>query len=258
MAFTSASVIPWTRIKALSFDIYGTLVDWEGGIASTARATALGPHLPPDHKTLMLGIQKQDVQTQRENPTMKQSAIIAEGLRQYAKELGIVEKGQLTQEQVDEAVLDYGGRIGEYPAFEDTVEAIGKLGKRFKLFPLTNVDNASWAETLKGPLKGCHFDACYTAEDIGCYKPDLKNFHYLLDHLKSDFDIEQGDLVHVAQSLFHDHRPAGEMQMQSVWVDRKGIMGEQGGDAQTEYGFQMRVESLGELAAIVEAAFGDS
>ncbi|KAK4547417.1 hypothetical protein LTR36_001073 [Oleoguttula mirabilis] len=258
MAFSTAANMPWTRIKALSFDIFGTLVDWEGGIATSARATALGPYLPKEHKELMLGIEKHDTTVQRENPTMKQSDVIAEGLRRYAKELKVVEDGKLTQEEVNEAAKQYGGRIGEYPAFPDTVEAIQKLGKHYKLIPLTNVDNASFKQTLSGPLNGCHFDAYYTAEDIGSYKPDLKNFRYLLDHLKKDFGVEQAELCHVAQSLFHDHGPASQMQMQSVWVDRKGFMGGDNENAQAKFAFQLRVESLGELAAIVDAAFGDS
>lgn len=258
MAFSTAANMPWTRIKALSFDIYGTLVDWEGGIATSARDTALGPYLPDDHKELMLGIEKHDTTVQRESPTMKQRDIIAEGLRRYAKELKVVEDGKLTQDQVDEAAKQYGSRIGGYPAFSDSVDAIQKLGKHYKLIPLTNVDNASFEQTLSGPLKGCHFDAIYTAEDIGSYKPDLKNFHYLLDHLKQDFGVEQAELCHVAQSLFHDHGPASQMQMQSVWVDRKGFMGGDNENAQDKFAFQLRVESLGELAAIVDAAFGES
>lgn len=262
MAFSTAANIPWTRIKALSFDIYGTLVDWEGGIASSARATALGPYLPKDHKDLMLGIEKHDTAVQRENPGMKQSDVIAEGLRRYATELNIVSDGnKLTQAQVDEAAKEYGGRIGSYPAFEDTVSAIQKLGRHYKLIPLTNVDNSSFSRTLSGPLKGCHFDAIYTAEDIGSYKPDPGNFRYLLEHVKADFGVQQAELVHVAQSLWHDHGPARDMQMQSVWVDRKGVMGNPDGgaegDPQMEFAYQLRVESLGELAAIVGAAFGD-
>jgi len=252
MAFTTAANIPWTRVKVLSFDIYGTLVDWEGGIASSARATTLGPHLPKDHKDLMLGIEKHDVTVQREHPTMKQRDVIAEGLRRYVKELKIVENGKLSQEQVDEACKEYGSKIGTYPAFPDTIEAIQKLAKHYKLVPLTNVDNESFKGTLTGPLKGCHFDACYTAEDIGSYKPDLKNFHYLLDHVKSDFGCTQDEIVHVAQSLFHDHEPANKMQLDSVWVDRKGLMGGEVENAQVKFGYQMRVESLSELATIVD------
>lgn len=85
MAFTTAANIPWSRIKALSFDIYGTLIDWEGGIAQTARATALGPHLPKDHKQLMLDIEKHDTTVQKQHPNWKQTDVIAEGLRRYAK-----------------------------------------------------------------------------------------------------------------------------------------------------------------------------
>lgn len=258
MAFTSAANIPWTRVKALSFDIYGTLVDWEGGIVDSARATSLGPYLAPDRRQLLLDIERHDTAVQREQPTLLQRDVIAEGLRRYAKELKVVEEGKLTQQQVEEACKDYGGRIGTYPAFEDTVEAIQRLGKHYKLIPLTNVDNQSFSATLSGPLKGCDFDAIYTAEDIGSYKPDVKNFHYLLDHLKKDFGIEQADLVHVAQSLFHDHGPAKDLHLSSVWVDRKGFMGGEVEDSQTKFAYQLRVETLGELANIVDRAFGET
>ncbi|KAK3114020.1 hypothetical protein LTR53_008091 [Teratosphaeriaceae sp. CCFEE 6253] len=258
MAFTNASNVPWTRIKALSFDIFGTLVDWEGGIDASARATALGPYLPPDRKQFLLDIEQHDTTVQRENPTMLQSRVIAEGLKRYAAQLGVVASGKLTQDQVGQACEEYSGKIGDYPAFPDTVKAIQRLAKHYKLFPLTNVDNASFARTMAGPLKGCDFAAIYTAEDIGSYKPEHKNFHYLLDHIKRDFGVEKGDLCHVAQSLFHDHRPAGELQLLSVWVDRQGAMGGETEDAQVKFHFQLRVETLEELADIVDAAFGSS
>ncbi|KAK4957728.1 hypothetical protein LTR10_005695 [Elasticomyces elasticus] len=260
MAFTTASNIPWTRVKALSFDIFGTLVDWEGGIDDSMRATALGPYLPKDRQQRMLDIERHDTAIQRDNQTMLQRDIIAEGLRRYAAELKIVDNGHLTQDQVEEACKQYGGRIGSYPAFPDTIDAINRLGKHYKLIPLTNVDNQSFDDTLSGPLSGCRksFSAVYTAEDIGSYKPSQKNFDYLLDHLKSDFGIEKGDLVHVAQSLFHDHGPATKNQLMSVWVDRGGDMGGEIEGAQEKFGFQMRVQTLGELAEIVDAAFGST
>lgn len=249
--------LPWKQIKALSFDIYGTLVDWENGIAQAARATALGPYLPKDHKELMLSIERHDTTVQKEYPTMKQTGIIAEGLRRYAKELKIVEDGHLSQDQVEQAAKTYGGKIGEYPAFKDTVAAIQSLRKRYKLIPLSNVDRESFQVTLDGPLKGINFDAIYTAEDIGSYKPDLRNFHYLLEHVKSDFGVEKDQLCHVAQSLFHDHGPAKQIGLQGVWVDRKGIMGnpEAVDNAQERFGFKLKVDTLGELADIVEKAF---
>ena len=249
-----ASPIDWTSVKALSFDIFGTLVDWESGIYDAARASAVGPYLPSRSETLN-GIDDHDVEIQSQNPTMLQCDVIAEGLRRYAKDLGIVADGKLSQDEVDQASKEYGAKIGEYPAFDDTIKAIQTLGERFKLIPLTNVDRESFSRTLAGPLKGCHFDAIYTAQDIGSYKPDLKNFHYLFEHAKSDLGIEKQDLVHVAQSLFHDHRPAKKLDIPSVWVDRKGLIGEKAHGGSEEFGYKLRVETLGELAAIVEEAF---
>lgn len=163
-----ASTIDWTSIKALSFDIYGTLVDWESGIYNAARVSAVGPYLPSRSETLN-GIDDHDVEVQSQNPTMLQSEVIAEGFRRYVKDLGIVADGKLSQDEVDQASKEYGAKIGEYPAFDDTIKAIQTLGKRFKLIPLSNVDRESFSQTLAGPLKGCHFDAVYTAQDIGNY-----------------------------------------------------------------------------------------
>jgi 2-haloalkanoic acid dehalogenase type II len=204
----------------------------------------------------MLDIEKHDTTVQHENPTMRQTDIIAEGLRRYAAELKVVEDGKLTQDEVEQACKEYGGKIGEYPAFPDTVEAMQRLGKHYKLIPLSNVDHKSFDVSLAKALKGVHFDAIYTAEDIGSYKPDPRNFQYLLDHVKSDFGVEKDELCHVAQSLFHDHRPARKFDIQSVWVDRKGFMGGEVGDhPQEQFGYQLKVDSLGELADIVEEAF---
>src|ERR1700760_1867498 len=148
-----SSEIPWKKIKALSFDIYGTLLDWENGIAQTARATALGPYLPKDHKQFMLEIEEHDVAVQREYPSMHQSDVIAEAMKRYAKDLKIVENGSLTQEQVEDACKKYGGSIPDYPAFPDTVAAIQRLGKHFKLVPLSNVDRKSFGKALDTTLK---------------------------------------------------------------------------------------------------------
>lgn len=254
--------IDWTSVKALSFDIYGTLIDWESGIYAAASSSALGPFLP-SRATALAGIDKHDVAVQSEHPTMLQSDVIAEGLRRYAAELRLVVDGKLSQDEVDAAAKEYGSKIGEYPAFEDTVGAICTLGKRFKLIPLSNVDRASFQRTLDGPLKGCNFDAIYTAQDIGSYKPDLRNFRYLLEHAGADFGVVageskgegKGELVHVAQSLFHDHRPAKKVGLRSVWVDRKGLIGEKTHGGLEDAGYELRVESLGELAGIVEEAF---
>ena len=65
------------------------------------------------------------------------------------------------------------------------------------------------------------FDAVYTAEDIGSYKPTAHNFEYLLAHLKADLGLEQADILHTAQSLFHDHAPACDFGLATAWIDRR-------------------------------------
>ena len=250
-----SSTIPWTQVKALSFDIYGTLVDWEKGMATAALATSLGPYLPQIHQELMDGIHKHEYALHRETPTMLQTKVTAEALRRMAQDLKVVQNGYLTEDQVEEATQEYAKHMGDVPAFPDTVAAIQSLGRRYKLIPLSNVDHASFNRTLFGSLKECHFDAIYLAEDIGSYKPDLQNFHYLLEHMKSDLGIDKQQLCHVARSLVHDHAPTKQMDIQSVWVDR-GVAKD--GDEkvrQEKYGYQLRVETLGELAEIVERAF---
>ena len=104
----------------------------------------------------------------------------------------------------------------------------------------------------QGGLKGVPFSAFYTADKIGSYKPDLRNFDYLLDHVKQDFGAEKGQLLHVAQSLYHDHVPAKQMGLPSVWINRKGLVGV----AEGEVGYGLKVGSIRELAEIVENELG--
>lgn len=112
--------IDWTKIKALTFDIYGTLVDWDAGVIRAARATALGPFLPSDDEFLD-AVEKHHARIEREQPRMRKSEINAEGFRAYAADLGLVEGGKLTEEQVEKAAKEFGGSIGQFEAFGDTV-----------------------------------------------------------------------------------------------------------------------------------------
>lgn len=122
----------------------------------------------------------------------------------------------------------FGNSAGEWPAFPDTVEAMTRLGKYHKLVALTNVDRESLACTNAGLLNGVGFWRAYLAQDIGSYKPDLRNFEYFLKHLDEDDKSEGGqgitrdENLHVAQSLFHDDKPAKQMRISCVWINRKG------------------------------------
>ena len=100
--------------------------------------------------------------------------------------------------------------------------------------------------------------AIYTAEDIGAYKPDRRNFTYMLEHLREDLGLEPDDILHTAQSLFHDHVPASDFGLAKAWIDRQLLAksGDWGATAQVaerpEVDFYFT--TMGEMAAAVEAA----
>ncbi|CAK1358911.1 unnamed protein product [Cercospora beticola] len=187
---------------------------------------------------------------------MKQSLAITRAIERYASELRIVEDNHLTLDQVKQAAQQIGSSIGTYAAFNNTIHAMQTLASHYKLIVLSNVDHTSFSQTLTGPLQNLPFGGVYIAEDIGTYKPSLNNFSYLVDHLKQDFGIEQHELCHVANSIFHDQEPAKEFGLEwRVWVDRRGFSGGEAEGAVERLGLKVRVETLGELAGVVEEAW---
>jgi 2-haloalkanoic acid dehalogenase type II len=141
----------------------------------------------------------------------------------------------------------FGRSIADWPAFPDTVEALRYLKQHFRLVILSNVDRTSFRAS--NDRLGVVFDAIYTAQDIGSYKPDPRNFDYLVDRLR-----EQGTpkekLLHVAQSLFHDHVPAQAIGLASAWIDRRHDAGGWGATAPVppDVRYDFRFTSLGALA----------
>ena len=111
-----------------------------------------------------------------------------------------------------------GTSVGDWPAFADSAESLAYLKQHYKLVILSNIDNASFARSNE--KLGVEFDAIFTAEDIGSYKPDLRNFHYLLEQLAAK-DIGKSDILHTAQSLYHDAPPAQQLGLATNWIDRR-------------------------------------
>ncbi|KAI7974860.1 hypothetical protein EIK77_004952 [Talaromyces pinophilus] len=265
---------PFSTYRLLSFDIYGTLIDWEAGILQ-----ALSPirdRLPASsslksrENDLALGIvfNKHEARLQTENPGATYDKILRDAYIAVAKEL--LDDGP-EEDQLQVEGVAFADSIAVWPAFPDTVDAMRKLKRLgFKLVPLSNVDHSSFGKTLAGPLRGLKepltpgsepldpfFDAVYTAQDIGSYKPDLRNFEYLISHVKADFGVEKHEILHVAQSLTHDHVPGKQIGLDSVWIARGegGVTG-MGGDVEELLGkvaFAWKFKSLGDFADAVEA-----
>jgi len=260
-----------TAYKALSFDIYATLIDWETGIYIAlqpllSRLPSSSPHHPSNSSPqdirlhLLKEYHKHEFAIQREHPTMVYTKVLATIYPRIAESLGV------EQPSVVEA-KEFSYTIGCWPAFSDTVAAMKILGSHYKLIALSNVDKISFNNTLTGPLAGVKFDAIYTAEDIGSYKPDLRNFHYLIEHAEKDFGVKKDEILHTAQSLAFDLVPIRKVGMRpGVWIRRGG---EHGGNAMggvdvkglTEKGeleLAAEYETLGEMAEAVQKAFGDA
>jgi len=108
--------------------------------------------------------------------------------------------------------------VPDWPAFPDSAEALERLGRRFKLIILSNVDRDSFASSSK--RLGVTFTSIITAQDVGCYKPSARNFEALDDEIRR-LGIAKRKLLHVAQSLFHDHVPAKQAGLPTVWINRR-------------------------------------
>jgi 2-haloalkanoic acid dehalogenase type II len=233
-----------TSFKLLAFDVYGTLVDWETGAVN-----ALKPLLSKDSTTtvtreaLLQVYHRLEALEQTTHPSMPYSELLATIHPKIAK---IFELPAPTADE-NEA---FGDSVGTWPAFPDTVDALRRLSKHYKLVVLSNVDRASFSRTNEGPLGGVKFDAVLTAQDIGSYKPDLRNFEYMLDHAKREFDIEKDQVLPTAQSQFHDHYPAKKMGLRSVYIARKGA--EMGNVEESKQVYDWKFETLGEMADAVE------
>lgn len=228
--------------KLLSFDVYGTLIDWETGILS-----ALQPILNRNggrsftRKHLLEIFHKLELEQQVKTPDMLYSQLLSTVHPHFAAALGV---DQPTIEESNE----FGESVGKWPAFPDTVNALKRLSERYKLVVLSNIDRESFRATNAGPLQGFHFDAIITAEDVGSYKPDFRNFEYMLAQVKSMFDVEKEEVLQTAQSQVHDHLPSSELGIKSVWISRPGASM---GNAAEEI-FDWRFDTLNEMADALE------
>jgi 2-haloacid dehalogenase len=199
-----------SRFKALSFDCYGTLIDWESGIVAAMQPWVTRTGLELEREDLLKVFGALETVVEAETPSLLYPNVLAETLRRIGDDL----RAPATAEEA----VAFGNSVGDWPAFPDSAEALQRLKSRFKLVILSNVDRASFA---RSNLKlGVEFDLVITAEDVGAYKPDQRNFDRLFTDISS-IGVERDQLLHVAESLYHDHGPAQQNGLPSVWIYRR-------------------------------------
>lgn len=196
--------------KVLSFDCYGTLIDWESGII-TALRPLIERHAESLSRDLILeAYARHESSQQLQTPSMPYRELLAIVYKRLAEEWGVA----VTWSEC----VAYGQSVKDWPAFEDSAAALAYLKQYFKLVILSNVDNASFMQS--NAKLHVAFDAIYTAEDVGAYKPADQNFRYMLAKLET-MGIKKSEILHTAESLYHDHVPANRHQLQSCWIYRR-------------------------------------
>jgi 2-haloalkanoic acid dehalogenase type II len=233
--------------SVLTFDCYGTLIDWETGMVSALQplATKAGRHLGRDD--ILMAHARHESAQQRTTPALAYSRLLAVVYKRLGEEWGVPASW--------EDCLAYGRSVRDWPAFADSVPALQYLKQHYKLVVLSNVDNESFA--FSNARLEVAFDAVYTAEDIGSYKPDARNFTYMLDKLAT-LGVQPSQVLHTAESLFHDHQQANAFGLASCWIHRRHD--QQGFGATMDPGEMPRVDfrftGMAELARAHRAEAG--
>jgi 2-haloalkanoic acid dehalogenase type II len=238
-----------TDFDTLTFDCYGTLIDWETGIFEGLRPLLERAVPPPTRDQVLEAHARHESSQQHYTPGKRYQEVLAIVYKRLAEEW----KLSYTQEEC----VAYGRSIRNWPAFADSAEALRYLKQHFKLVILSNVDNESFA--FSNAKLQVEFDGIFTAEDVGAYKPSQRNFEYLLEKLASR-GIRKEQILHVAESLFHDHKPANEIGLTSCWIYRRH--GQLGFGATMDPGAQPRIDfrfkSMAEFAQAHRDALSDT
>ena len=194
------------QFECLSFDCYGTLIDWETGIASALRPILESHQVSADHHYLLELYGKAESEFEA-GPYRPYRQVLKHVLSQIGDVLGF--------EPSRDELEGFSTSVMDWPAFTDSSQALRALATRYRLIILSNIDDDQIRYSQE--LLGIEFDGVFTAQQIGSYKPSRRNFEYLIQHA----GVPQNKILHVAQSLFHDIAPAKAMGISTVWVDRR-------------------------------------
>jgi 2-haloacid dehalogenase len=196
----------FSRFTTISFDCYGTLIDWESGILPALR-TVLANHDQSLPDATILELYGEFEAEAESGPYQSYRDVLQSVVRRFA--------GRLKFQASSAEICSLHESIRAWPPFPDTTAALRELQKRYKLAVISNIDDDLFAETRK--LLDVEFEDVITAQQARSYKPSINNFQLALRRLALSSDR----LLHAAQSVYHDVVPARSLGISTVWVNRK-------------------------------------
>jgi 2-haloacid dehalogenase len=230
--------IDLAAFDALTFDCYGTLIDWEAGILA-ALAPVLAAHgVRAQDEALLAAFARHEAALEA-GPYRRYAEVLGGCLRGLGEELGFAPD--------DAEAAAFGRSVADWPAFADSADALARLQARFRLGVITNCDDDLFAASNR--RLRVEFDWVVTAEQAQGYKPREATFEFALARM----DVPRSRVLHVAQSLFHDHVPAKALGMTTVWIDRRGDRPGTGATPPASAQPDLRLPDLASLAALAEA-----
>lgn len=227
-------MLDFSRFEILTFDCYGTLINWEDGILRCLRRI-LAAHGKDTDDATILRLYGDFEASAEQGAYRRYREVLQSVVRQFGEQLGFVP----TQQEV----RSLPGSLQEWKPWPDTVSALSELQGWFRLAIISNIDDDLFAATQ--PQLGAEFDQVITAQQAGAYKPSLKIFELALSRV----GVPAHRILHVGQSLYHDVLPAQSLGLATVWVNRPSARTGVGAVKAAEGHPDLQVSSLAELAA---------
>jgi 2-haloacid dehalogenase len=199
-------MLQWNDFDVLTFDCYGTLIDWETGILGALRPifAAHRTELIPEKTLELYG----ELESAAERGAYREyKAVLRSVLEGLGQRLGFAPTAEELQQ--------FSTSVKDWPAFPDSPAALQALHRKFRLAIISNIDDDLFA--FSAQRLQVRFDWIITAEQAKSYKPSLNNFRLAFERI----GVPQTRILHVAQSLFHDIAPANALGLSSVWVNRR-------------------------------------
>ena len=229
-------MLDFNRFEILTFDCYGTLINWEAGLLPVLHQI-LAAHGKKVDDAKLLNLYGEFEQLSEQGTFHSYREVLQSVVRRFGAELGFAPTAEQARSLPDS--------LAAWEPWPDTVAALRKLKERFRLAILSNVDDDLFAATR--PKLGVAFDEVITAQQAQAYKPSLKIFEIALNHINAPAHR----VLHVGQSIYHDVIPAQALGLATVWVNRPSARPGVGAVKEAEAKPDLTVSSLAELVTAV-------